>query len=888
MIAILFFATTAPAQVVYPQRAETVDVQIRYRIRAARDERVRQFLVLTQRLDDLGFKRTRKPNDEQDIIDPTAERFDGSIPSKNVFAVLNDPRVQTILFKPTDYQYPADMAGKVSLRIFIAPAFQSAEQQKFHGQVVAHLGKMGFREAVGYFTNGYTLIRGDLPMGNLFRLMKDLRTQPGGWFLPDTMPRELPSPLKNTLPIRALEVLANADLSLFVPTPVPANRLFMTPDLRAVADDPAALTKPIRIEVVMDRRIDVFEAERIRTRLRSAFVRQIANESAIATLEGAVGNVATINFPQAVDVERYGQEVGVVTLRLPRASVETAAPSATATPAADVLAATRVAAFHQLGYRGEGTRIVVIAAEFPDLGSAMGLHFLDKSLRTPVQFIDLTAESSPRVQPAASQRATLAGTAAARAAALAAPNAGIVLVRVDAAAFYQVQSVAEYVRGGVGHGFTQAMQSRTAELEHRKSDLRRRNDDAVAEYRRAFADPSDDEAPRLRRERARKAFDLLIADEAELARAVARLDRLESSMTGLAGAQVVINTLEWESGFALDGLNEIAQTLDRTFASEARSVSRIRSATRPRPALQPVWVQAASPSLGSVWGGPFLDHENNGAMEFTTFQEPIPPGGWTRELNFLGTRAADGKPTTTLAAGSKVRLTIQWREARDPNGYGGEDSIFPLTLRMFQQLDPEGKVRASDELKEIARTTTTPYRIHAEPTYGVYEQILEFTVPADGRYCLMIEGGTTFDPRLPALQRQIEVEPRMYAEFVGVTPDKGRPIFASFAPRNSGIGMPGDAKAAITVGPTSGGLTGGGPGVELLVKPDLYADASIDVGMMASGSAVSAGYAGGVLAGLIGSGAMPTEVIVGTGLRRGGLVTIPENWLKIVPDRWKK
>jgi hypothetical protein len=392
----------------------------------------------------------------------------------------------------------------------------------------------------------------------------------------------------------------------------------------------------------------------------------------------------------------------------------------------------------------------------------------------------------------------------------------------------------------------------------------------------------------LRRERARKAFDQLIADEAELARAVARLDRLESSMTGLAGAQVVINTLEWESGFALDGLNEIAQTLDRTFASEARSVSRIRSATRPRPVRHPVWVQAASPSLSSVWGGPFLDRENNGAMEFTTFQEPIPPGGWTRELNFLGTRAADGKPTASLAAGAKVRLTIQWREAHDPSGYGGEDSIFPLTLRMFQQLDPEGKVRASDELKEIARTNTAPYRIYAEPTYGVYEQILEFTVPADGRYCLMIEGGTTFDPRLPALQRQIEVEPRMYAEFVGATPDKGRPIFASFAPRNSGIGMPGDAKAAITVGPTSGGLTGGGPGIELLVKPDLLADGSIDVGMKASGSAVAAGYAGGVLAGLIGSGAMPTEVIVGTGLRRGGPTAIPENWLKIVPDRSKR
>ena len=51
----------------------------------------------------------------------------------------------------------------------------------------------------------------------------------------------------------------------------------------------------------------------------------------------------------------------------------------------------------------------------------------------------------------------------------------------------------------------------------------------------------------------------------------------------------------------------------------------------------------------------------------------------------------------------------------------------------------------------------------------------------------------------------------MFAEFLGAAPDKGRPVFASFAPTTAGVGIPGDVKAAITVGPVSGGLNGGAP-----------------------------------------------------------------------------
>ena len=123
VIAFTFAATApAPAQVITrpgPRRST-----FRSGIASARDrdERVRQFRVLEKHLKDLGFERTRKPDDETDIQDPTAERFEGVIASKNVFALLDDPRVKTILFKPTDYQYPADAAAPVPVRIRLAAA----------------------------------------------------------------------------------------------------------------------------------------------------------------------------------------------------------------------------------------------------------------------------------------------------------------------------------------------------------------------------------------------------------------------------------------------------------------------------------------------------------------------------------------------------------------------------------------------------------------------------------------------------------------------------------------------------------------------------------------------------------------------------------------------
>lgn len=892
ILLLCFSAASAPAQVVYPARSEKVDVQLRYRIRVARDERVRQFGVLIQHLKDLGFERIRKPDDETDNIDPTAERFEGAMPSKHVLQLLDDPRVQTILFKPAGYQYPADPAAPVPVRIRIAGSFLPGEQQKLHGQVVEQLAKMGFRQFVGYDHDRFTIVRGDFPAGSLPRLLKDLRTEPGGWFLPDTMPVSLPSPLKDVLPIRWVEVIPDANLTLLTPTQLAPNRAAFTPELRAILDDPAQQTKPLRVELVMDRRLTSEDLDYIRSRLNAFYSREVVNattglkEQQQATLEGAVGNVATIHFLQAADAARAIQEARVVVMRLPRTAVETASAlpaDVKEMHAADALAAARLIPLHRLGYRGQEKRIVVIASEFSGLGVAAGHYFLDRTLRTPVKFVDLTAELSANLIPAPPRNQATAGMAAARAANLAAPDAGLVLVRVDPAAFHQIFAVARYIRGETD--YTEAMKTRVMELFLRKEELDRKNAAAVEEYRKAFADFSDEDGPKARRARAKQVLEALIREEADHAEAIVRATTLQQRMRDLNAADVVLNTLEWESGFELDGLSELSQTIESSFAGDVMMGSRNRSATRPKPPARPLWVQAASPSLGSVWSGSFLDRENNGVMEFADANVKLPAGLWTRELNFLGTRSPAGAAAATLAAGMKVRLTVQWRETHDPTTYGGRDSIHPLTLRIMQQLDPEGKMRASDELIEIARSVGGPYTIAAEPTFGIYEQIVEFTVPAEGRYAVRVEGTTIYDPRLPALRRHLEIQPRMYAEFVGATPDKGSPIFASFYTSNSGVGIPGDAKAAVSVGSTSPGLTGGGPGIDLLVKPDVKANGAIATGAKVHGPGVAAGFAAGTFAALLSSGAPPTGILAAVGIPPGTPIAIPENWLKVVPPR---
>ena len=243
VLALLIATPVATAQVKEPKRADKLDIQIRYRIRADRDERIRQYRALEKHLAALGFEDALKndPEHELDILDPTAERFIGTIPSENVLKVLDDPHVLNILFAPAGHKYPDSGDKPVAIRVILRDGLLPNQQQLLRAQVLEKLEQLGFDDALGYDTRGYTQLKGTIPYKNLPLLMKDLRLEPSGWFLPQTPPDRLPRPLADANPIRWVEVMAVTEPPPpFVPPPLLPAQAKLTPGLRAVLLTPGA------------------------------------------------------------------------------------------------------------------------------------------------------------------------------------------------------------------------------------------------------------------------------------------------------------------------------------------------------------------------------------------------------------------------------------------------------------------------------------------------------------------------------------------------------------------------------------------------------------------------------------------------------------------------
>jgi hypothetical protein len=601
-----------------------------------------------------------------------------------------------------------------------------------------------------------------------------------------------------------------------------------------------------------------------------------------------VGNIVALRFLRPADLDRFMLEPGIVGARLPRGSVETVAPippeAETKRPTVEqALAASRLDELHKRGYRGKGVRVVVVGAEFAGAAELLG-----KGLPASTRIVDLTAELSPAILPAPpfpNRPAT--GTVTAQAVHAAAPDAELILVRVDPSAFFQLLTVARLVRGEPG--YSDAMQSRVVELSFAAEDHQTRYREAVEEYRQAFANLSDEERPRQRRENARKALEALQVEEKELVARIGRSTALQRSVRSLTGAQVVVNTLVWESGYPLDGLSELSSKIDLGFAGEAVEPAGVpRSATRKAVRQPAVWVQASSASGASVWGGMYRDADANGVMEFAAPSDRLPPGTWTGELNFLAAPTPDGKTTPTLPAGMKVRLVAQWREPRDPNV---PELLVPthlVRLGIFQQLDPEGAKRASDELAEVARSGQEPYVVRRTPTYVVFEQVVEWTVANEGRYALRVDVPRPAAPLLPALASGAEIYPRFHVERLGAKPDEHRVVFETFVEPVAGVGIPGDSASALTIGSVGDPrqLVGGGTGIALRKKPDFLAPDDIAVGATAlRGPAIAAGFAGGVTACLIQTGAAAQDVFGVAGVECGRAIVLPREWFGRLPTR---
>jgi hypothetical protein len=857
LILLLLTAVPTAAQVKYPTPPAKYHVDLRYRIAAEQNQRVRDYRDLTAALGKIGFVADPREDDDLDRFDPTAERLAGTIPAKDAAKLLDIPAVKTVLLRDAETPLPDDAKKPTHIRIRITPGLDLAEQRTFHGQVVAQLGRLGFVEFAGYDHFGYTVVRGVLPAGKVPDLLRDLRDQPSGWFFSEIPRDQLNLPLRDLLPIRLVEVLKDVDLGTAVPPPAPLPEAIASPkyslDLRSYLADPATAAKPIRAELVMNAE----QPEGARA-LRELLRLRVPS----AAMEGVYGNFVVIRVPAAGELVKLAQIPSVVTIRLPRTAAEQPGVEKDAAAVQQALKDGNVTALHAKGYRGAGSRVVVLATDFPNLNEAAA------KLPKGTQFLDLTAELSPTVEPTPAGKGGR-GTETALAVHAAAPEAALTLVRLDPVAVHQLLTVAKTVLGDVSASV--AVQTRGDELGAEADRLNIRRELVEEEYRRAFADLSDDEKPATRRKNAAEAFKKLQADEQKFKEKNDRLTILGQKLADLRGANVIVNTLVWEDGYAYDGLNEVSKLLDSRLAPLPT-----RSGLRARKQPQvPVWVQAGSTSAGSVWTGAFLDADGNGVMEFApTAANPV-PNTWTRELNFLTVLDADGKPTDTLPAGAKVRLSVQWREPRDPETELSGLASFPFTLKVLRQLDPTGGTAATDDLVVVAQTTGPATRIQRTFSAAVYEQTLEIAIPVAGRYALRIEGKLATNTLAATARTAFELRPRVYVTFTDAA--KGRLALSTYAPREGGVAIPGDATTAVTVG-VGGGLTGAGPGVLLRVKPDVQARAL-------QSPAVATGVVAGTIACLVDAGVQPAGVLRLLTPTLGGALQVSMEWIQGLPAK---
>lgn len=868
-------ATLAPAQIKEPERAKSVDVQIRYRIRADRDERIRQYRVLEKHLAGLGFVNALKddPIHELDILDPTAERFVGTIPGNKVEAVLNDPRVQNILFAPAGFAYPDAPDKPVAIKLALRTGLLGPVQQQLHRQLVGHLAQLGFVEALGYDTVGYTLVRGYVPYKSLNLLVKDVRSEPSGWFASNTPVSKLPTPLRDRNPLRWAEVLPITEFPTpFSPPPVLPAQLRYSADLRAALLNPAAKDAPLRAEIVFENRIEDVEA--LRTLVSGKYIG--------SSLDGVIGNVASVRFPRAALVETFATEPGVMYIRLPRQGAETIAlaQGGKGTAPADAVKAANLDKLHALGYTGKGVKVVLIGSDFTGADKLIGTE-LPKRTR----IVDLTTELTAELVPANADFTRLgSGTAAAKVLAAAAPDIDLVLVRIDPGCFFHLNTTIKLARGELQ--YTDALRVRLNELALRSALLEREKLNAIDAYKSAYSDLSD--APEAVKRRMKTKIDLeaAIAKEKNLTIYVNRFNTYQKEVTtALLGTQVFVNTLAWESGYPLDALSEFAAIIDlRANAQPPRVTKRpVDEDAVPKPPL--VWVQAASAAGAAVWGGPFLDANRDGLMEFAPSGTKLPADNWSPQLNFLGTRAPGGALTPELAKDAKLRFVVQWREPADQNFPDGDIPAYALSLRMLRQIDPTGEKRSSDEMQEEGRSVSAPNVIHRTRTYLVFEQMLEFTVPAAGRYALALESVARAEPLLPSLRRDVEIYPRIVIETVGTAASEAKVVLRSYTSTTGGVGVPGDAQAARTVGTEAAtAQVGGGTGLTLRTKPDVFGPASLTFGNdKFSGPGAATAFAGGTAALLTQTRAGAPNLFGSARIDAGKRLVIPEAWLRIVP-----
>jgi hypothetical protein len=876
-------------------RPQEYDVRVRYQIDAYRNARVRQFTKeMIPNLEALGLDVEPGPEDEAENLE--VNRLNGTIAAANARKLLNERHVRAILLVARGVKLPSGedpVRVDLELASFLNPrqvrilagrepaapddldaAVDRLRQQRLLAdQVRAVLQDVGFREAGGYDARWHTRLVGTVPSGKLDTLLDDLRRLPAG--------EKQSAPLQTTWPLRIIEVMAQVPFPVQRPVPIapPRGEERIAPELRALLADEAAAANSVRMDVIL------WATPAADDRSWQRRLHSVAPDIAI---EGRLGPLVSVNGP-AKQALALAASPEVSTVRLPRSGEpRVLVPAGVKADARPALHAAGLDKLHGIGHRGRGLRLAIVDGDFRGWQALVG-----KGLPKGTTYLDVTAERNRSLFPdetPGDANVLGVGTRCALAAAVAAPEADLILLRIDPAAPFMLEELARWINGE--RFLPVSLDVRGQDLEFDRQAVDRRQEDLTVERQALLnenvslapdlaerpevygLDPKRD-AELIARQRAYvKARGALDRDQRDYQDRFRRYVRLLADLRGLRGIHLVASPLVWNEGHPVDGTSTLSRYFDE----------------RPFGAAQ--WFVSAGNTRDQSWSGTFHDVDGDGVLEYAGLGTSLPEGDWSPQLNFLAWEPAGQPRTAELPANARLRVSVQWREAHDPEFFHDRDdpyrpSLANLNLVLLRQLDPTAAKQPRDDLEVVAQSVSLPQRLDNEPSSATYEQTLEFTVKEPGRYVLRVEGRVPAGirppgaPSLPVLERHGEIHPRI---FIQTLDGAGRAVFSDYAPAVGSLGMPGDARAVLTVGASGldnrreSSSAGGTPhDLELLRKPDVLA---YDVfrgtgGDDSSGTGTATGFAVGLAASVQTAGAAGRGFLERLQVLPGGVLRVP-------------
>jgi hypothetical protein len=891
------------AAVGQPGPKDKVKVSVRYHIIAARDQHVLLYKEMIGQLDKLGFEfqPKLKPFPNTDYEDPTKNVLTGLIARERVPDLLFVPSVASLLVVPAKYEAPNDPPMPVRVRLELPSGYPAAQQLELANQVRTILPLLGFKENIGYDTRGYasklhTRLVGTIPSDRLDTLLRDLRVQPSGGPTPWLDAAALPYPIRDAIPIVVTEV---------IPDPEPLKAAAKVekrgqPYLDKIGPDLWALlaaqedSKIVRAEIILS-----YVPRDGADRFPEALIRTAPS----LVIEGRLGPVVTglMRVSQANLLAALPEVSAIRLARRPQIQEWPATP--VGADNAKALKQSGLAELHAKGFRGKGVRIGIIDTDFRGYQNAVAAGKLPRLTK----LVDLTATMNSDLFPDPTPGdfdAIGHGTHCAMAAALAAPDAELVLVRMDPASLHQVKLIGQLVKGDPASDYS--IDRRLDELRSEAQVLEQRRDEIARERRPILDNFEDDRDLKFQyeilggtvrgwlftdREWSYRRLADLDREQKQNRQLELRFQRLVDSLRALRGLPIVSTSLVWNDGYPLGGASPLSQWFDQD------------------PARKALWFVSAGNTQGQTWTGPYRDADSNGVMEFAARGTPPATASWTPELNFLAWQLDTGERAAFLREGAKIRVSLQWQEPHDP-----VDSWQPnepdryltplanLSLMALRQRDPSGKTEPVDDLEVIAHSATPAQRLENKPNGSTYEQMIEFTAPRSGRYAVRIDrplpsrwlletdpatsrptlvkrpslAPTGIRPlgaaTLSGLETTWELQPRLFVEVIdNPAAARGRPVFQDYATKQGSIPILADARSLLAIGAASLSnqpqpyTAAGAPGTLWnFMKPNLLAYDQLaltgDAPGSAHGAELATPFAAGMAAALLSAGQRPQDL----------------------------